>query len=37
VDIESSAREHGVSDDDGTALVHAMQAQKKLLNGMGKQ
>lgn len=54
MDIEASARKHGVSDDDmlhalrhrrqafetdddGTAVIHAMQARKKFLKGMEKQ
>jgi hypothetical protein len=54
VDIEASARKHGVSDDDmlhalrhhwqafetdddGTAVIHAIRARPKFLKGLGKQ
>jgi hypothetical protein len=34
VDIEASARKHGVSDDaDGVAIIHAMPARSEFLKG----
>jgi hypothetical protein len=33
VDIEASARKHDVTDDDGTAVIHAMPARSKVLKG----
>jgi hypothetical protein len=33
VDIEASARKHGVPDEEGTAVIHAMRARGKFLEG----